>query len=87
MKSDKFIHHKCLIQCNGYPVSEWQESPCKSGKKEEMVERQDKEGAAAAAMGEWGIFSHPAEKGRHAWTEEGELILESWHWVPESQFM
>ena len=34
-----------------------------------MVERQDKEGAA---MGEWGIFSHPAEKGRHAWTEGGE---------------
>ena len=43
-----------------------------------MVERQDKEGAAAAAMGEWGIFSHPAEKGRHAWTEEGELILVSY---------
>ena len=31
------------------------------------MERQDKEGAAA--MGEWGIFSHPAEKGRHAWTD------------------
>ena len=43
------------------------------------VERQDKEGAAAAAMGEWGIFSHPAEKGRHAWTEEREFILLSWH--------
>ena len=46
------------------------ESPCSSEKEEEeMVERQDKEGAA---MGEWGIFSHPAEKGRHAWAEGGE---------------
>ena len=45
------------------------ESPCESEKEEEeMVERQDKEGAA---MGEWGIFSHPAEKGRHAWTGGG----------------
>ena len=34
-----------------------------------MVERQDKEGAA---MGEWGIFSHPAGKGRHTWTKGGE---------------
>ena len=54
------------ITRNGQKVTEWKESPGKSEK--EMVERQDKEGAA---MGEWGIFSHPAEKGRHTWTGGG----------------
>ena len=53
------------------------ESYCKSEKneEEEMVERQDKEGAMAAAMGEWGIFSHPAEKGRHTWTRGGGALI------------